>query len=259
MGAMRNLSRKLALCAAVLLLGASAQGTPLGLQIGDVVESIEWDALQNISGGPGGDGGSFTSTGTNTGDTTMDGRLTSVTVEFASTSLVSDTNFVLEAALSAVSVLSLGGSTVLVSKTFVGVAGHDITVTDGTGTILTAELAPTGFVVGGIYDLSGTLIDATAVANAVDISVTGGDDMLVAALGGIGSGASLELDGTIFDFVPSMGTILENGVIDEDYTYSGTGTIQPTEAAPFVPEPGTLMLMGLGLLGLSFAGSQRRR
>lgn len=247
------------LAAALFWLPAVAGATPLGLSNGDIVSSIEWDALQVISGGPGGDGGSFTTTGVNTGDTSIDGRITSVNIQGPSTLGVSGTDFNLSATLTAVSILPLGGSQVLVSATFGGVAGDDITLTDGTGTILTAELAATGFLIGGIYDLSGTLVDATAVANAVDITISGGDASLVAALGGMGGGATLDLDGTIFDFVPGMASILANSAIDEDFTYSGTGTIQTSAAAPFVPEPGTAMLLGLGLLGLRFAGSRRSR
>ena len=37
------------------VLAASAQATPLGLQVGDMIDTIEWDALD-----ANGDGGNYT-------------------------------------------------------------------------------------------------------------------------------------------------------------------------------------------------------
>ena len=45
MGAMRILGRSVLLFVAATLLVASAHATPLGLQFGDVIDTIEWDAL----------------------------------------------------------------------------------------------------------------------------------------------------------------------------------------------------------------------
>jgi len=257
MGAMKNLSRTLVWCAAGLLLAGSAQATPLGLQNGDIVDSIEWDSLLDGSDGPGGDGGSFTSTGDDTGDSTMDGRITSVTIRgnpVANT--LSDTNFMLKASMSGLTIIPLGGTFIAVSVDFDGVAGDDITLSDGTGTILTAEL-DSGFTIGGVYDTEA--MTNVATANAVNISVSGGDPTLVAALGDIGGGATLNFDGTLFDFLPTLEDILYDQIINESYVFSGSGNIQPTAPVPFVPEPGTLVLMGLGLLGLSLTGSRSRR
>jgi hypothetical protein len=249
----------LLLAGALVWLPSAAGATPLGLNIGDVVSALEWDALQDISGGPGGDGGAFTTTGANTGDTTLDGRITSVTIQGPTSNVLSGVDFQLNATLTGVTTVVFG-PTVLVQLTFTGVAGDDITLTDNTGTILTAELDPSGFTIGGLYDLSGTLVDATGVANAVDITITGGDINLQNALGTAGT---LDLDGTIFDFLTGvsgdLGDILANIVIDEDFTYSGTGTISPSDPAPFVPEPGTLLLVGAGLAGLAGVGSRRSR
>lgn len=243
------------LCAscAALSLSVAASATPLGLQVGDVVTSLEWDALKTVPG----DGGDFTTTGTNTGDATVDGRITSVTLAGPTTNPLSGVDFVLNATLSSVSITPnfLGNpNLILAALTFTGVSGDDIVLSDNTGTILTAELDVSGLIVGGVYDTSGSLVDATAIANAVDIAITGGDTNLVNALGVAGT---LELDGTLFDFAPGIGTILADLQIDESFTFSGSGVIQPTNPSAFVPEPTTALLLGVGLAGL--AATRRRR
>ncbi|MGH0035053.1 MAG: PEP-CTERM sorting domain-containing protein [Myxococcota bacterium] len=250
---LRALSRLALVSAALVSLPLAAVASPLGLQNGDLVSSLEWDALQSVPG----DGGQFTTTGVNTGDTTMDGRITSVTIQGPTSNPISDTNFQLNATLSAVNLVPnfpAPGLT-LASLTFTGVAGDDIVLTDGSGTILTAELDASGLLVGGVYDLSGTLVDANAIANAVDITITGGDADLVNALGAAGK---LDLDGTLFDFSPGIASILANLQIDENFSYSGSGVIQPTAASPFVPEPSTALMVLLGLGGLKRAAARRR-
>jgi len=247
--ASRFVLRLLPVAIVVALLSGPAEATPLGLNPGDIVSVLEWDADRiNVPG----DGGSFTTTGTNTGDTTMDGRITSVQIQGPTTNPLTGVNFQLNASLSAVSIIPLGGTTVLASLTFVGVTGDDITITDGTGTILTAELAASGLTVGGVFDTSGALIDPTAVANAVDIAITGGDASLVAALGTTGT---LDLNGTLFDFLPGADVILADFLVNENFVYSGSGTMSPTNPAAF-PEPGASLLMALALGGIVLA---RRR
>jgi hypothetical protein len=247
----------LLIAGALLWLPTAVGATPLDLNPGDVITSLEWDALLDASGGPGGDGGAYTDS---TGDVAVDGRITAANLSGPSTNVLSGVNFSLDANLSAVTIDSVTfAPNVLVSLTFTSAATDAITLTDGTGTILTAELAAGGLLIGGLYDLSGTLVNANAVANAVDISITGGDTNLVDALGGMGGSAVLNLTGTVFDFDPGLGSILADLTLNEDFDFSGTGVITPNAAAPFVPEPGTLLLVGFGLAGLGVSGSRSRR
>jgi hypothetical protein len=236
---MRGL-HKIALAAALLLLAGAASATPLGLQAGDVVTNLEWDALKSVSG----DGGSFDS---GSGVTAMDGRITSVSLQAGpTTNPLTGVNFTLDATLQSVSSTPLGGTLFLIVAEFGGVAGDDITLSDGTGTILTAELDPLApLQIGGVFDTSNLTLTPSANVDAANIMITGGDPALQAALGGM---ATLEITGTITDFAPSLATLLGDGnLFNSSFTYSGSGNITPTNPAPFVPEPGVVALLGAGL------------
>jgi hypothetical protein len=245
MFSMRGLYRIALAAALVSLVAGSAQATPLGLQTGDVVTNLEWDALQSVSG----DGGSFDS-GTST--TAMDGRITSVTVQGPSTTPLSDVDFTLDATLQGVSTTSLGGTLVLIVAEFGGVVGDDITLSDSSGTILTAEFDPLSpLQVGGVFDTANASLTPSAQVDAANIIITGGDAALTAALGGT---ATLEITGTITDFVPSLATLFADGqLFNESFSYSGSGNITPTNPAPFVPEPAAVALLGVALLALGAA------
>lgn len=232
----------IALAAALLLFAGTASATPLGLQSGDVITNLEWDALQSVAG----DGGFFD---TSQGTTDMDGRITSVSLVGPSTNSLTGVNFTLDATLDAVFVDDSDPSAVLLVASFVGVTGDDITITDGTGTILTAELsAGAPLQVGGIFDTTSGSVSPSASVSAADIVISGGDTALVAALGGMGGMATLEITGTITDFVPSLSGLLSDGdLFNSDFDYSGSGNITPQSPAPFVPEPGVVALLGVGL------------
>lgn len=243
--------------ALALLVAGPATATPLSLQAGDVVSVVEWGAQKDdLDGDP---GGTFT---TDPDSLDVLGDIESVTVQNSLTRTVTGTNFTFSATLSSFSTTDLGGNQLLVLADFTGVTGHDIVVTDSTGTILTAEFA-SALQFGGVIDTTNpqTVDTSTQQVNATDIEITGGDPLLTAALGEDPSGADgiLELTGTIDGFDPSLSTLLADDVLfNETFTFSGGGQITPVQPSAFVPEPTTVVLVGSGLLGLAVAGRRRR-
>ncbi len=258
MGAMRNWGRRLVLCAAVLLLAASAQATPLGLLPGDIVTQMEWDALQTVSG----DGGVHDPALGTLGGAYMDGQLTSVSVNPGPiTRLVSDTTFRLDMDFVTFTPTDLGGGLVFLVSRYSGAAlvDPDLTVTDLTGTILELDFAEP-FIISGVIDTNAAPNEIGSLNAQVRLSVEGGDPLLIAALGGLGTGggAQLQLTGTLFGFDPSLSTTMagDQNPFNDFFTFSGTGLITVENPAPFVPEPSAGLLLGAGLLGLA---TRRRR
>jgi hypothetical protein len=234
----------LLLGAGLLLAGAPAGASPLGLQAGDLIDTIEWDALQP------GQGGSFDQT---IQQLFTNGRITNVDVERApafppTLTHVPQSNVTFTFAVDLVAV-SLSGT--FLNATFSGASAvtPDVTVIQNGNVILTGDFVG-NFVFGG--DIS-----SPTLLSAGNIAITGGDPSLVAAIGSI---AVLTLRASVFDFSPNIlaiGASISGNQINTNFTASFSGTLKPANSSPFVPEPGTALMLGTGTLVV--LGLLRRR
>ncbi len=217
-----------------------------------MIDTIEWDALYGN-----GDGGSYTASNQ---QLITDGLISNVDVERpAGGSLVSlaQSNVDLTFAVEMVGA-SLNSSTGNLLVVFGGssVTDPDFTITENGSTILTGDFLSN-------FYFGGTLGSGNALIATGNITVTGGDNLLVAALGGTGAIVELprlELTTSVFNFMPSLGNLLGDGIPgNEDFNVAFSGTLRPLNPSPFVPEPGTMALLGMGLLGLLAVGRRRSR
>jgi len=216
-------------------------------------------------GGPP-DGGTFDK---NTLDLGMDGRITSVTVDPGSVSkgLVTptdfDVEFRLDARLLSQTVIPFSANVIFLTSTFVTQGGaHDWFVTQtGLGTILNGVLN-TPLTISGVVNLlvAPNNVTVDELVSGSNLTITGGDPDLVNALGGAGNGAVLELRQVIFNFMPSLINLAADlNVFNTNFTFAASGTITPKTNAPFVPEPASALMLGMGLIGLLAAGRRLKR
>jgi hypothetical protein len=126
-------------------------------------------------------------------------------------------------------------------------------VTGAPGAGQSWEIDEPGFLFGDIFDnfLAGALDDSNALLSAEDVSMALGWDFVLAA----DEIATLQF--LISDVMPASGFFLAQFDPDSDYTLYLSSTLRIEGGGPGVPEPGTLLLIGIGALGL--AAARRRR
>jgi hypothetical protein len=243
--------RRVALLGAVALLigfGTTAQAAPFGLQIGDEIVQIEWDALQSNPG----DGGDWD---VSEDRFHADGRVTAVNLTGASPSAPAlnpvDSDLVFDLSLDAHGIFVNFGTgqafaNALLPGFFVVLPSFEIF--DNCVSVLEGQFAGGGVFIEGNFALNG----ATAILTGSGaINITDGDTNLVNALGGIGAGAEIILSFSAFNFIPPLLNLAADGNIwSSDFTVSLSGSVSPFSASPFVPEPSTALMFGGGLLGL---------
>lgn len=243
------------LALSIALSAAPASAGPLGLDSGDTISSIEWDALTSTPG----QGGAYSDA---TNLFSADGRVTAVNVQGPTTLLQSnvdmhfDLDFISET-------LDFSGFPPIVFTNIVlgtpgnSVAGPDVVIRENSNTILFGNFTSL-VVAAGDLDVSSGSSQIVAVGR---ITITGGDANLVNALGGAGLGqANILLTASVFGFTPDVGTLLaDSELFNSDFAVSLSGTLIPLSAAPFIPEPSTALLVGGGLIALIGVSRRARR
>ncbi len=228
-----------------ILLAAPAQAGPFGLQNGDLLTLISVDALflnghqasydsvSQILSGTGRpreftverpEGGGTVNLDTSFADLDFSAKLTSYFGSFISATKLNT--------------IATFGTT--------GAAGPDVRITLGNLVVLQGNYS-------GVFSVAG-LIDTSQPGQTLSVStnllITGGLPNIVALFGPSGTG-HVEVSLGAFNFVPSLNGLAADGnVINSDFIAAFQGTIVPITSVAFVPEPGTALLTGIGLLGL---------
>ena len=231
-----------------ILLAVPAQAGPFGLQNGDLLTLISvdslfingdqasYDSVSQILSGTGRpreftverpEGGGTVNLDTSFADLDFSAKLTSYFGNFINP----PTNTLLN------TIATFGTS---------GAAGPDVRITLGNLVVLQGNYS-------GVFSVAG-LIDTTQAGQTLSVStnllITGGLPNIVALFGASGTG-HVEVSLGAFNFVPSLnGLAVDGNVINSNFIAAFQGTIVPITSVAFVPEPGTALLTGIGLLGL---------
>ena len=131
-------------------------------------------------------------------------------------------------------------------STFSGVAGGpDFSLTFGATTVLEGNFSGTLIVV-GVVNTSAT---SDVLLVGANIAITGGIQNIVDLFGG-GAGTA-QFAVTVGNFSPSLASLAGDGnVVNSNFVAAFTGLVSPLTSVPFVPEPGTALLLGAGLVGI---------
>jgi len=236
----------------ITLLAATAQAAPLGLSPGDLITSIEIDALK--SGGNPGDGAYY-----DIGTGLLDGfgRINSLQTNPSGTLVQSDATYTFSADFLSES-LTLSAPFANTTATLISPGLQpDFVVLEGLSTVLFGNFVG-NLVVSGEINLNNPGPQNLSAIGRVQF--TGGAANLLTALGGAGGQANVLLSVTVGDFDPDL-TVLaaDNEVWNSSFNVSLTGQLIPLNPAPFVPEPSTALLFGAGILGLMAVSRRARR
>ena len=274
-----------ALASTALLLAPAAQADFLGLQTGDLIDTLGF----TIPSG----GGVYDDANDSLDITAQADDITTTTPEVLTEINGGLIDVDLDLDTETLTFLGTAGPAFVYSytATFLGSAGTDITLSAPTGGPLPEQdgrLLVAGEFVGALsvsftFDTLGFFGAPTTTLGGT-FNVTGGDSTFLQAFGGMGNLA--DIVGIATTTQPDIALLIADGFLfsdrnsdltgtgcggqlpgteclasvsgqTADHTFGGTGEVVPQQPAPFVPEPSTFTLVGLGLVGVLV--SNRRR